>query len=69
MEIVTNVGVKNIINCGGCSVVNGSKKKIEPFQKSAKIPYPINKSLNKNPANIEPTARIINGTNITIGDS
>ena len=33
MEIVTNTGVKYNIYPGGCSVVNGYKKKIDPSQK------------------------------------
>ena len=33
--------------------VNGSRKKIDPSQKLEKEPYPINKSLNTNPAKIE----------------
>ena len=69
IEIMTKVGVDSKNHNGGCSILIGFKKKIESCQKSIKGPCCINKSLKMNPANIEPTANIINGTNITIGDS
>ena len=69
MEIVTNIGVKYSIYPGGWSVVNGCKKYIDPSQKLAKEPYPINKSLKINPANTDPIAKITKGASITIGES
>ena len=60
---------KNINHDGGWSWLNGSKKKIEFFQKLLDDSIPINKSLNKNPENIAPIARIINGIIMIIGDS
>ena len=44
------------------------KNKIELFQKTLKS-CPINKSLNKKPANIDPITKQANGKRITISES
>ena len=63
------IGVKTINHNGGWSLLKGSKKNIESFQKFSEDSIPINKSLNKIPENIAPIAKIINGIVMMSGDS
>ena len=50
-------------------MLSGDKNLIELAQKSLLPSCQINNSLKKKPANIDPIARIISGTNITYEDS
>ena len=50
MEIITKVGVDTKNHNGGCSVLNGFKKKIESCQNKFKPLDPINNSLKTKPS-------------------
>ena len=69
IDNVTKQGVNNINHKGGCSILNGFKNNIDSCQKFKLLPYPINNSLNKYPANIAPRDKRKSGNNITNGDS
>ena len=66
---MTKVGVDSKNHNGGCSILNGFKKKIESCQKKFTPLEPINNSLKVKPANIAPIDKIIRGISITNGDS
>ena len=68
-SLLDKKGVKYKNHKGGCSLLNGSKNFIESSQNIWLDEFEIKISLNINPANIDPKARIKSGNNITNGDS
>ena len=71
VAIQTNTTITGVINNFQSESPSGkllSRKNIELFQKLS-LEDPINKSLKKYPAKIDPAASIISGVTITAGDS